>query len=363
MAILPDYLREQTEDGIRKRMLERVSPNLDKSEGSYIWDAISPTSAELAQAAIWAQEVLRRAFASTTFGPYLELRAEERGVYKKDAVHSKGAVTFTGTAGTSVPSGTIVVTEADPVTGTSSIEFVTISEVTLGESGTGNVEIKAVVAGKLGNVPAGAIRLLAVPVTGVTGMSNSEATFGGADMEDDESLLQRFLSFSRQPAASGNLQHYRQWALEVPGIGDAKVFPQWNGPLTVKVAVVDVERQPVDAPLVASVAEYIEQVRPIGAEVTVVSAQSKAIDAAATVVLAAGYSLQDVSEAFAAAAAAFFRETAFVVPYVSHARLGTLLLSIPGILDYDGLTLNGGTANVALNEDEVPVLGTVDLEV
>ena len=34
---------------------------------------------------------------------------------------------------------------------------------------------------------------------------------------------------------AGNKYHYREWALEVTGVGDAKIFPRYNGPLSIKV--------------------------------------------------------------------------------------------------------------------------------
>ncbi len=56
MAVLPEYLTEQTEEAIRQRILDTLPDDLDKAEGSYIWDAVSPMAIELALAAMWAQE-------------------------------------------------------------------------------------------------------------------------------------------------------------------------------------------------------------------------------------------------------------------------------------------------------------------
>ena len=49
----------------------------------------------------------------------------------------------------------------------------------------------------------------------------------------------RFYEKVRLPATSGNAYHYQQWALEVSGVGAAKVFPLDNGPGTVGILVVD----------------------------------------------------------------------------------------------------------------------------
>ncbi|PZM62249.1 baseplate J family protein, partial [Paenibacillus dendritiformis] len=42
MADLPPFLEDQLEEVIRQRMLERMPADLDKTEGSIPWDAISP---------------------------------------------------------------------------------------------------------------------------------------------------------------------------------------------------------------------------------------------------------------------------------------------------------------------------------
>lgn len=57
------------------------------------------------------------------------------------------------------------------------------------------------------------------------------------------------------------------------------------------------------------------------------------------------------------------KDVAFAITYVSYAKVGTLLLGTPGVIDYQELSLNGGTANVTLTDEEIPVLGTVELGV
>ena len=90
----------------------------------------------------------------------------------------------------------------------------------------------------------------------------------GADEETDEALRERFYEKVRNPATSGNKHHYRQWALEVPGVGDAKVFPLDSGDGTLTVMIVDVDKAR-NPSLEPAVRDYIETVRPIGATVTV----------------------------------------------------------------------------------------------
>ena len=40
-------------------------------------------------------------------------------------------------------------------------------------------------------------------------------------------------------------------------------------------------------------------------------------------------------------------------------RIAALLQDIPGVQDFSSLTVNGGTANIAIADNQVPVMGTV----
>lgn len=260
MATLPDYLQDQTEDAILRRMLDILPSELDKAEGSFVWDALAPAALELAQAAVWAQEVLRRGFASTSYGAYLDLRCEEHGLTRRPAVKAAGRVVFTGTSGTVVPAGTRVATPADRVTGTSTVEFATQAAVMLDETGSGSVPVEAVEAGTLGNVASGAISLMMTPVSGVAGVVNVAATEGGIDTESDEALRSRYLQKVRSPSAGGNKADYVNWALEVSGVGGVSVVPIRYGPGTVSVAIIDEQKQPAGQTLVDAVQAYIAPV-------------------------------------------------------------------------------------------------------
>jgi hypothetical protein len=44
---------------------------------------------------------------------------------------------------------------------------------------------------------------------------------------------------------------------------------------------------------------------------------------------------------------------------VRYTRVAAVLTGIEGVVDYSGLTINGGTANIPIADDEYPVTGTV----
>src|SRR5690606_6834684 len=200
----------------------------------------------------------------------------------------------------------------------------------------GEVTVSAVCteAGTIGNVPAGTIVLMVEPVQGVTSVTNPEPFTGGTNIEEDDAFRERILDVWRLPATSGNKVHYKLWAREVPGVGDAKVFPLWNGPGTVKVVIIDGNKRAANLELLDAVTTHIEEMRPIGAEVTVASAAEKQINIAADVTLAGGYTIVQVQQLYQEAVVSFFREIALVETYVSYAQLGKILLETAGVGDY-----------------------------
>lgn len=344
----------ETKEQILQRLLAQIPDEYDKSEGSFFYDVLSAVAIELAAAQALVEQYLQLGFAETTSGSYLDYRAHEHGLERKAATKATGQVTISGSNGTVVPAGSLFATAGG-------VQFQTLAAVTIGETGQVIANIEAVEPGASGNVPAGAINTIPVSIAGVTGVTNTQATSGGTDTESDAALLARLLEKVQSPATSGNAAHYKQWALEVAEVGDAKVIPEWNGPGTVKVVIIDSNKQPASTDIVQDVADHIEEVRPIGAAVTVISATSLAIDVSATLTLDPAYTLAQVQPAIEAAITNYLKEIAFKQDYVSYAKIGSLILDTPGVLDYANLLVNGGTGNVSVGTEQVAVLGTVTL--
>lgn len=370
MAELPDYLAEQTEEAILQRMLGRIPADVDRSEGSYIWDSLAPAAYELFLSAGQAREVLRRGFASTTFGIYLDLRCEEHGIVRRPAVKATGQVKLLGAAGMVVPAGTRVATAADPVTNSPSVEFELIGEagVTLDSQGQGMANVAAVEAGTLGNVPAGAIGVLVTSVPGITGVSNESGTSGGSDVETDESLLERYLLKVRSPGTSGNKSDYVQWAMQVEGVGGAQVQPLWNGPGTVKLFVLGMDKRAPASAVVAAVQSYIapntgqgEGKAPIGASVTVAAATEVPIHVSARLTLKSGATIEEASSGIHAALRDYLKQLAFTDTVVRYSRIIGILLDVPSIVDFADLKVNNGVGNVTMRLGEVGVVGAVSV--
>ena len=298
------------------------------------------------------EQAYKAAFADTSWDEYLTMRAEESGIIRKAASAATGMVTFAGNG--TVSAGTLVAT-------TAGTQFETTEAVSI--AGTGDVAVTAVNIGAAGNVAARMITVIPASIAGITAVTNAAPTAGGYDEETDESLLARYLIHVRTPGSSGNKQHYVEWAMEVTGCGGARVIRGWAGKCTVKVIIVDDNFNEAATDLIQSVYNHIEEVRPIGAVVTVAAAKAVPINIAATyagVVDMAAFKTAVKSYLGKIAKAAVLNDAE---AYVSIARIGALLVDAGGVTDYSSLMLNGAANNVPMAAEELPSMGEVVLSV
>src|SRR5665648_176430 len=345
----------ETSATISNRMLGNIPTDIDKSEGSFYYDAIGPVAIELELKDTQIGATLDQGFVTTAEGEYLDRKVAEQGVTRKPSTNTTGVVTITGQlgtvvkAGTKVASGTITYTVISP---DEAIDVTTMLDVT----------VECDVYGSTGNVPAGSIKYFSVAIMGLSAVVNTLALTNGYDGEPDDELRQRYFEKVRTPPTSGNKYHYLNWAKEVTGVGNSSVFPLWAGNGTVKVMLIDSNGQPASTQLVTDVANHIEGERPIGATVTVVSATGKTIDITVQLTISTDYTQEQALANIQASVIAYLKEIAFTENYVvSYAWIGSLILSSAGVLDHTSLTVNAGTANISVADTEVAILGTVTL--
>ncbi len=338
-----DMLRAFIEDDLGLYAGEGGLLNIILAPGAYVfWEGLQALRAQVPIS-----------FVDETSGAYIDKAAAGYGITRKPGTAAGVDVTFTGTAGASVPAGTICVT-ADGLC------FATDEALTLGEGGSGTVSATADEVGAVYNIPAGAVVSTQEAVTGVTGVTNTQAAVGGTDPESDAALFARLDAYRKTPPTSGNDRHYHQWALEVNGIGAAAVIRCWDGPGTVKVIVADMELRPVEEDKVDEVAAYIETQRPVTAEVTVESAAGVGVQVAVTVETDGTVSKSNTVQALTDRMAEYLGTLAFQPEAeIVYNRVLSFVMELEGVTDCSGLTVNGGTVNVPLDADEVPLLGTV----
>lgn len=334
-----------TFERIMKRMLDRIPSEYDKREGGVLYNALAPAAVELQKVYIGFDWTLDQMFAETAVRESLIRRCAEWGIYPHPATKAE----LKGVFNIDIELGARF-----------SLETLNYMAVERLDAGVYRMECET--AGTVGNKLLGKL----VPIGFIQGLTRAEiieVLEEGSDEEPTEALLNRFLLKVQKPSTSGNRYDYYNWAVGCPGVGAAKVFPLSDGPGTVKVVVANANRSAAGEELLRLVADTIEELRPIGADVSVVSAIEKRIAVSAKVRLKNGMNLGTVQAAFAAALMEFLQDHAFDISYVSLARVGNILLDVAGVDDFTELMLNGNTGNVDLADEEIAVAGAVSLGV
>lgn len=343
---------DMTFENIMKSMLARCRDDVDRREGSIIYDATAAVAYHLVEMYFLLDNYLGLVFPDTSAGEFLDRFVAAFNIERKAATKAVREGRFNR----EIPEGSRFTTVGDVP-----LVFQTAG-ILSAEGGVYTYQMECETPGKDGNGYYGNL----IPVEYISGLEMAElgaVLDSGADRETDASLRERFLARVRRPSTSGNVNDYYNWAMSVAGVGAARIFPLAEGPGTVKVVIASENRTAADESLISRAWDHIEEMRPIGATVKVVSATEKAVNISAGVRLSAGTNLGTAQEQFLEMADACLQANAFEARYISLARIGNLLLDVAGVEDYDGLLLNGRAENIVLQDEEIAVIGAVRLEV
>ncbi len=261
---------EQIRDDIL-RDLQSLNPQADTAPDSDYF--VRASSIASCASGLYAHQswIARQIFPDTADSDFLELHAGLHYIFRKPATPSAAVVTFAGAADTVIPLGTEVKPQNSDTT------FKTITAATIGAGGAVDVVASASRSGSHTNIPTQTGQLLTA-IADVQSAVTFAAAVGGGDEETDASLLSRLLSKLRLPPAGGNANDYKQWALSVPGVAQAYVFPLRRGLGTVDVVITGQEGLPSDE-VIAATQAFIDQVRPVTAkDVSVYAPATEVVD-------------------------------------------------------------------------------------
>ena len=344
---------------IQKKILDGISNIYEKAKGYFLWEltkgvaiAIKDTSDKV------ADDAAKLDIYNLTGEDLENYTFKNEGITRKEAASATGYIIVKGKG---------IVSKNDAFETEGLVRFLAIDAVSV--DGEARVDVIAEKPGLNGNVPAETVINIPITISGISECYNPEPMASGYDAESDEELLNRYLEYVRDPPTSGNKSHYKAWAKEVVGVSDAYVVPLWNGPNTVKVVIINQEHLPANNELVAEVQKHIdpgisgtgEGEAPVGAFCTVSAAGSKTVTISAHIVMAEGYVADTVKTNIEKIISEYFAELAFKQYYISYAKVGAMILTADGVLDYSELLVNNGTANIDCTKEEVFVLGVVTL--
>ncbi len=404
---------DRTTEKLKEETLAEIDPAVGVSTmaGSYADATVGPLCRQVSRVYQSLPAVLSMLFVDESSGPFLDLVGRDyHNLQRRAGTKARCAVTLTGKAGTQVGAGTVFLTATGLAfrlraavsigAGGSAVGELEAAEagsayniapgslakmyvnlpglegyglraaVSIGAGGSAVGELEAAEAGSAYNIAPGSLAKMYVNLPGLEGYVNTQGE-GGTDTESDAALYGRIDEARKRPRTSGNGWDYRGWALEVAGVGEAKVVELAAGPGTVGVTVVDSNFEGASPKIVEDVKAAIQAKRPVGASVTVTAAGELEISVVAVVSLS-GTSTGGVKAELEKRLRAYLQELiqqkcrsiyydpASDVPYtLYYNRVLALLLTIDGVQTFTTLTVNDGTADLSIPASSVPVLGEV----
>lgn len=355
---------------ILQRMLANVPNTFDKREGAVIYDALAPAARELANMYEELERKLNNTFAGTADREWLIKRCAEIGIAPNEATYAVRKGIFTPTT-LEIPIGERFNFD--------DLNFIVTEKLET----AGEYALQCETKGTAGNFGTGAL----IPIQYIQGLETATLTgeilIYGEDEEETEVLRQRYFDTLPTMTLDGNVAQYSKWCREYGGIGNFKIFPEWNGKNTVKVSILSSENTIANRALIEDFQEYLDpptstidddresqnypQGRglgmgkaPIGAIVTVKTATETPINIAASVLLRTGYDQPVGLEAQLTECLKGLNYVRNTVSYVAISAVFANNDSIDTVLD---CTINGAKTNITLGDEEIAKLGTLQVTV
>jgi uncharacterized phage protein gp47/JayE len=348
-----------TYEMILQRMLDRIPTNVDKREGSIIYDAIAPAAFELKLMYFELGYVMEDSFADTASRDFLIRRAAERGITPYPATHA-------------ILQGEFTPISIDVTGRRFSMPNSTITYIVKENISAGIYQVECEIVGTQGNHYLGTI----VPVDFIQGLETAELTnilIPAQNEEETEHLRQRYFDSFDEKAFGGNVKDYLTKTNSLDGVGSTKVTPIWNGGGTVKLTILDAQYNRASDILINFVQTEIDPTQnngeglglaPIGHVVTVDTVTNITVNIQTNVTLESGVTWASVQQQVINGIQAYLLEQRTEWANQSNlvvrtAQIDTRILMVQGIVDVTNTRINGSTNNLTLNTFEVPVFGGI----
>lgn len=347
---------DKTFESIMDGMLAEVPNELDKREGSIIWDALAPAAKIQEQVYRDLDQALQNAFGDTANGDFLAQRAKEDGVIKREATPSTRHFQTTG-------SGKI--TAGDRFFVNNAVYFDALEDAVI--PGTFSAQSEDV-----GSETAVDVNSDVVPVDYIDGLEtitivSDPNDVDGLDEESDDALRERYFSRSDDAPGPGNNDDYESWAKSRSGVGNVIIDPLWQGEGTVRVIILDQDGHQATQAIIDDVQSYLdpgsngigEGKAPEGAKVTVVTADIITVDATIPEIQPDnGYTLEQAQSNAVDALSQYLR---VINPggVIRVREAEAAIIGTAGVLDMGDLLINGARDSIILESNQLVDLGSV----
>ena len=397
---------------IMDKLLERVSDNLDKREGSIIYDALAPAAWELSELYTSIDMVMDETFADTASYYYLIKRAAERGLLPREATKALCKMVVTPT------------TAAISIDDRFALGDLNYSVTSIIDASQGKYQLTCETEGTAANQQTGEL----LPIETANELNDlesaviSEVIVPGEDEEEEEDFRERYFNSFDNEAFGGNKADYIEKVDDINGVGGCKVFRRWQtgyNPVdfvpvaavttwynsvkdslsdtvkawlvsvyeaaadrlltvggTVEVVVINSDYEKPSSSLIETIQTAIDPestagegdgIAPIGHVVTVKGVEESSIDIDVSgIEYKSGYSFSNMKSTIEGLIDTYFLELSEAWKsndnlIVRISQIETRLLDLKDeIADVSGVKLNDDTENITLDVNQIPVRGDLD---
>lgn len=372
---LANELEAQNYDYWLNLMLDNVPNDIDKREGSIIYDAVAPAAIVSAQQSLSLANIIRETYIKTAQGEFLDYRAVEHGTNRYTATNTEVKARFNDDDG-------------NPANVEVGDRFASIAEspvfyTVIKANDDGTAEMQAEEAGTSANSYLGQI-LPVTPNDNLAWAEITEITIPAKDEENDEHLRARLLNSNSWVAYGGNVADYLDMTSKIPDVGATQVYPVWNGAGTVKLVILNNDLMPASQTLIKKVKEEIDPkdnetqgygLAPIDHRVTVTAPEAFTVNIAMNVTTAENANIDTIRTNIKASLEELFKslrkdwsviDSATGRGYkmtVYRSKILSRVMTIEGVANATMPQLNGEDEDLQLvfnnTNSQLPVLGEV----
>ncbi len=340
-----------TYEKILDNILKNIPSNVDKREGSIIYDAIAPCALELTHTYIEFDRILKETFANTSTREYLILRAKERGIYPKDSTKA----ILKGIFNINIPIGSRF-----------SLDGLVYKAIEKIQECTYKMQCET--AGVQGNKYFGII----IPINYIDGLEKAEIVellIPAEDEEDTESIRNRYFNTFKSEMYGGNVKDYIEKTNSLQGVGSTKVTPVWAGGGTVKLTILNSDYNQASEELLDFVQQNIDPTKdgsglgiaPIGHIVTVDTAKEVSININTSITFETSITFDMIEDEVYNIVNNYLLEVRknwgdAKTSVVRIAKIESEIMMIDGVIDIQNTSINNSSSNLILDTFEIPVL-------
>lgn len=357
------YSEKNTFEDIMARSLERISDDIDKREGSVIYDALSPVAAELAQIYIVLDDLIDLVYPDTAIDTYLDRLVEQMGMKRNEATKAIRKGIFWN------ENNELMDIDLETRFSIDELEYIVIEKIAKGE-----YQLECTTSGTVGNIPTGILLPVEYNIKNLGLAQLTDILVPGEDKESDDELRERYYDYINEKGFGGNIADYRNKTKAIDGVGAVKVIPVWNGGGTVKLIILDSEYNKASDILVEKVQEEICPdfsdkglgIAPVGHVVTVESSEEFTVNIELQLTLSSTVTLSQIKdliiqeiENYLLSLRKNWELSDSII--IRKAQIESRILDVEGVLDIVQTTINGMNTNIEIVNNCVPILGEVNV--